>query len=124
MSGADVHRLVAFAHVADIARTQAFYALLGFAVMDELKGEDGRPFWTHIKAGTGSLMFALASESVDPDQQAVLFYLYCEDVAALRNRLLEANVEVSEITFPPYMQEGEIRVEDPDGYTLLIGQAA
>jgi len=124
MSNADIHRLVAFAHVADVERTQQFYALLGFTVESELKGEDGRPYWTLVKAGTGTLMFALASEPVDAEQQAVLFYMYCEDVAGLRTRLLEANVDVSEITFPPYMEEGEIRVEDPDGYTLLIGQAA
>jgi len=124
MSGADVHRVVAFAHVADVARTQAFCARLGFRVLDELQGEDGRPYWTHIKAGAASLMFALASEPVIASQQAVLFYMYCDDVAGLRARLAEAGIGVSEITYPPYMEEGEIRVEDPDGYTILIGQAA
>jgi hypothetical protein len=124
MGGADIHRVVAFGHVADVARTQNFYALLGFEVMSELKGEDGRPSWTYLQAGAGALMFSLADEPVVSEQQAVMFYLYCDDVVGLRQRLLEAGVNVPEITFPPYMQEGEICVQDPDGYTLLIGQAA
>jgi hypothetical protein len=32
-------------------------------------------------------------------------------------------VKVSRITYPDYMPKGEIRVEDPDGYCLLIGQS-
>jgi hypothetical protein len=31
-------------------------------------------------------------------------------------------VTVSEVTYPPYMPKGEVRVDDPDGYCLLIGQ--
>jgi hypothetical protein len=32
-------------------------------------------------------------------------------------------VKVSPIAYPSYMPKGEIQVDDPDGYTLLIGQA-
>jgi len=31
-------------------------------------------------------------------------------------------VRVSAITHPAYMPKGEVRVDDPDGYCLLIGQ--
>jgi hypothetical protein len=31
-------------------------------------------------------------------------------------------VEVGEITRPFYMPAGEFRLEDPDGYVLLVGQ--
>jgi hypothetical protein len=68
-------------------------------------------------------MFARASEPVIPSQQAVLFYLYSPDLIALREHLLASGVNVSPITYPEYMPKGEIRVEDPDGYVLLIGQA-
>jgi hypothetical protein len=34
-----------------------------------------------------------------------------------------SGVKVSAISYPDYMPKGEIRVDDPDGYTLLIGQA-
>jgi len=41
----------------------------------------------------------------------------------LREHLVASGVRVSPITYPDYMPKGEIRVDDPDGYTLLIGQA-
>jgi hypothetical protein len=41
----------------------------------------------------------------------------------LRDHLLASGVRVSTITYPDYMAKGEVRVEDPDGYCLLIGQA-
>lgn len=123
MSDADIHRVVTFGRVADVARTQKFYALLGFKAMSELKGDDGRVNWTYLQSGDGALMFSIADEPIVADAQRMFLYLYCNDVAGLRQRLIAAGVTVSEITFPPYMQEGEICLNDPDGYMLLIGQA-
>jgi hypothetical protein len=68
-------------------------------------------------------MLARASGPIIADQQAVLFYLYSPDLIALREQLLDKGVKVSEITYPDYMRKGEIRLEDPDGYVLLVGQA-
>ena len=62
-------------------------------------------------------------EQVIASQQAVLFYFYSPALIALRAHLLECGVKVSPITYPDYMPKGEIRVDDPDGYCLLIGQA-
>lgn len=120
----DVHRLAPFAHVADVGRSVDFYALLGFKPVFVAKGDDGKPYWAHVKSGTGSVLFGLADAPVSRTEQGIMFYMYCEDVAGLRRRLLDAGAQVSEIRHPPYMQEGEIRVEDPDGYAILIGQAA
>jgi len=53
-------------------------------------------------------------------QQAVLFYLYCDDVAATRAELQIAGVAVGEIRYEFYAPRGEFRVEDPDGYVLMI----
>ena len=75
-------------------------------------------------AGTGSLMIRLADKPVPSAEQGVMLYFYCEDLISLRARLVDAGSMGSEITHPPYMQEGEMRIEDPDGYTILIGQAA
>jgi len=68
-------------------------------------------------------MLARASEAVVPSQQAVLFYLYSPNLIALREHLIAAGVRVSPITYPEYMPKGEVRLEDPGGYCLLIGQA-
>lgn len=116
-----VDDLVPFAHVADVARSIAFYRRLGFEPGHTLEFE-GRLGWAFLCCGDAELMVARADEPIDPKQQAVLFYLYARDVAALRARLLAEGVPVGEITHPDHMPLGEIRLEDPDGYCLLVGQ--
>ena len=67
-------------------------------------------------------MLALADEPVDPAAQAVLFYCWAPDVHALRDELLAAGVPVGPVHRPFYMPAGEIRLVDPDGYVVLVGQ--
>jgi hypothetical protein len=88
-----------------------------------LKTSSGDLQWAHIACEQAELMVARAGEPVVASQQAVLFYLYSPNLVALREHLIAAGVRVSPITYPDYMPKGEIRVEDPDGYCVLIGQA-
>lgn len=87
-------------------------------------------------------MFAQADGPIDPRQQAVLFYMWTKDLAGLRAHLLASGVRSGgrllpshgspetdvvrsvafEITYPPYMPGGEMRLHDPDGCVVLIGQ--
>lgn len=136
---------VPMAHVADVDRSTLFYSLLGFECQSRFSGHDGITNWTDLASGSARLMLARASERVDAHQQAVLFYMYSNDVRELRQHLLqhglsnagfppdhEANT-VCKLPTPPtsvvfeivprfYMPNGELRVHDPDGYVLLIGQ--
>jgi hypothetical protein len=88
-----------------------------------LKTKQGDLQWAHVACQGAELMFARASGPIVASQQAVLFYLYSPDLIALRTHLLDCGVHVSNLTYPAYMPKGEVRVEDPDGYVLLIGQA-
>ncbi len=134
-----VNRLVPFVHVADVQASLAFYALLGFTPQSIMKDPGGCAVWALAQSGTGEIMFALASGPVDASQQAVLFYMYSENVGALRRHLLATGVRdggnysgaaspsdgprmVFEVAHPHYMPAGEIRVADPDGYCILVGQ--
>ena len=121
MSPHAVHDLVPYAHVSDVARSIAFYRRLGLEVVGtvDYRGQLG---WARLRSGEAQLMVALASGPIDPDQQAVLFYLYANDVAALREQLLADGIDVGGVGHPDHMPAGEIRVHDPDGYGLLIGQ--
>ena len=120
---ARVTGLIPMAHVANVQRSADFYQLFGMEVRGSLRNPSGGLQWVHLACEQAELMFSRASVPVIADQQAVLFYLYSPDLIALRDHLLASGVEVSAITYPPYMPKGEIRVEDPDGYVLLIGQA-
>ena len=84
-----------------------------------------------------------ANGPVIPEQQAVLFYLDSDDVAAFRRNLLERGLleagsppgegppmelpernAVFDLRYPFSMPAGELRVHDLDGFCLLIGQLA
>lgn len=120
---AKVNGLIPMAHAADVQRSINFYKLLGMEVRNSLKNPAGYLQWVHLACGQAELMLARASAPIVAIQQAVLFYLYSPDLVALREHLLASGVNVSAITYPEYMPKGEIRIEDPDGYCLLVGQA-
>ena len=107
--------------MADLDRSIRFYGLLGFTLEDthEL---NGIPVWAHLTNNESRLFLVLADAPIDAQAQAVLFYLWTADVAALREHLVISHVPVGAITYPPYMPAGEIRLDDPDHYVLLIGQ--
>jgi catechol 2,3-dioxygenase-like lactoylglutathione lyase family enzyme len=115
--------LIPMAHAADVQRAADFYQKLGMEIRGSLRDPGGKLQWVHMDCGAAHVMFARASEPVIASQQAVLFYLYASDLGTLREHLLANGVKVSRITYPDYMPKGEIRVEDPDGYCLLIGQS-
>jgi hypothetical protein len=119
---ARVTGLIPMAHVASVQRAVDFYKLLGMELRGSLKNTRGDLQWAHVACEHAELMLTRASEPIVAGQQAVLFYLYSPDLVALRDHLIAAGVSVSNITYPAYMPKGEIRVDDTDGYCLLIGQ--
>jgi hypothetical protein len=115
--------LIPMAHATDVQRSADFYKLLGMEVRGSLRNPSGYLQWVHLVCEQAHLMLAHASGPIVAGDQAVLFYLYSPDLIALRQQLLASEVKVSAITYPDYMPKGEICLEDPDGYVLLIGQA-
>lgn len=139
VSSPTVTRLVPFAHVVGVDDSIAFYALLGFSIKSVLRDRDGRSFWAMLGSGGAELMLARASGEIDDSQQAILFYMYAENVIAMRSHLLAKGLTdgqryvgqagpgggrkvVFQPTHPHHMPAGELRVIDPDGYVILIGQ--
>jgi catechol 2,3-dioxygenase-like lactoylglutathione lyase family enzyme len=125
-----IDALTAYAHVADVERSVAFYRHLGLEVQSRY--ESGGRLVFALMAGPGGapdevgarLMLALASGPIDAASQAVLFYCWTPDVEGLQDELAAAGVEVGAIQHPSHMQAGELRMEDPDGYVVLVGQLA
>ena len=118
---AQTRRLVAYAHVADVDASIRFYADLGFRVANRVP-QDGPADWAWLASGDANLMLSRASAPVDPHVQAVLFYLYVDDVHAARAALVALGHAPGEIKHPFYLPKGEFRFGDPDGYVLMIAQ--
>jgi hypothetical protein len=114
--------LVPIAHVADVARSIEFYRQLGFETRSTLE-PDGQLVWAWLESGKAHLMLSRSARPMNPGAQDVIFYLYAPDVAAYRADLEARGIKVGPVTYPPYMPEGEFRIDDPDGYCLLVGQS-
>jgi len=116
-----VASITAMAHVADVAASAAFYEKLGFAIQGSFTPPGAAALsWVSLASGTAELMLTLASEPVIAAQQAVLFYVYCEDVAAMHGQLAEQGLEPGPIAKPFYNPDGEFRLVDPDGYVVMV----
>ena len=114
-------RLVPFAHVQNVGRSVAFYARVGFSVRNTFAPAGASaPTWAFLEADGAELMVALADGPVAADQQAVLFYLYYDGIAAVHADLAAAGLAVEPLRFPPHAPGGEGRLTDPDGYVLML----
>ncbi len=138
---ASVNRLVPFVHVTDVQASLSFYSMLGFMQVNAMKDKHGNMFWVLAQSASAEIMLAQASGPIDAEQQAVLFYMYSPDLSTLRATLIESGLRdagvyrgirspddttqmVHAIAHPAHMKGGELRVIDPDGYVILVGQLA
>ena len=114
-------QLVPMLSVADVERSISFYRHLGFELGNTFaRPEATKPSWAWLKCGDAQLMVAAASEPVAAAQQAVLFYVYTDNVEAARASLVEAGLSPGEITTPFYAPRGEFELKDPDGYVVMV----
>jgi catechol 2,3-dioxygenase-like lactoylglutathione lyase family enzyme len=121
MSGERVRDLIPFVHVTDVARSIAFYELLGFELKDSHEHE-GELDWAALASRDAQLMLARASAPIERDRQAVLFYLYADHLAALRDQLLAHGVAVGEIRDGSPGPARELGLADPDGWCLMVAE--
>ena len=113
-------QLVPMLSVADVERSIAFYRHLGFEVGNTFAPPDAtKPSWAWLKCDDAQLMVAAASGPATA-QQAVLFYVYTDDVVAARASLVEAGLNPGAISTPFYAPRGEFELKDPDGYVVMV----
>lgn len=129
---ATISAIVTMIRVADVTRSAEFYRNLGFEIGNAVPRE-GPPFdwaWLYQRGSanwkTSANLMLTAGESdvsVDAKLKTVLLYLYARDLKALREALVGSGLGAGEIRYPDYLPEGEFRLQDPDGYTLMIAQS-
>jgi catechol 2,3-dioxygenase-like lactoylglutathione lyase family enzyme len=116
-----VRFLVPMARVKSVPTSVAFYRQLGFEVENMFTPpEQKEPTWANLSSDRAQLMVTRAEEPVIPSQQAVLFYSYCDDVPALREHLIAGGIDAGPVQYPFYAPRGEFRIQDPDGYVIMI----
>jgi catechol 2,3-dioxygenase-like lactoylglutathione lyase family enzyme len=128
-AGGPISGLVPMIHVADMERSVTFYRRLGFEIGNRVP-KTGPIGWAWLYTPSApdwkrapNLMLTCSERPIDAGAQDVLFYLYARDLEGLRRDLLAQGVVVSAVTYPEYLPDGECRVEDPDGYVLMLAQS-
>lgn len=106
--------------------TLAFYCgTLGFELGDKFESS-GVISWCELTLGSVALMFTQHETHTDTPGAREIFSqtsiaLYVRDVEALYEELASQGLEVSPIRVTFYGMK-EFDVQDPTGYTLLIGE--
>ncbi len=121
MTDIPIRAIAAFLHVQNVPASIAFYERLGFrAANTHAPPGASEPVWAWLQGERCGLMVGRADGPVDPEQQAVMLWMYVDDVAAKHAELTAAGVSLGEIQNPFWNPRGEFRVKDPDGYDLFI----
>ena len=122
MTGAPgVRALVPMAQVRSVPASIPFYRRLGFEVANTFTppGET-EPSWASLTSERAEIMVTRGEAGGSADRRAVLFYAYCDDVAAFRERVAGDGITAGPIEHPFYAPRGEFRIEDPDGYVVMV----
>jgi catechol 2,3-dioxygenase-like lactoylglutathione lyase family enzyme len=115
-----VNACVPVVYVADIAASVAFYEHLGLAVQAD--GQDGGWRYSYLKCGDVGVLLAAGGTVWSTDPGPVHLYFRADDVAGLENTLRAAGVTTEHMGYPDHAPGGELKVLDPDGHVILIGQ--
>jgi hypothetical protein len=67
-------------------------------------------------------MVSTDGDSIDPAGQGVLFYLYSNNLAELREQILVEGIDVGEIADGTPGPRQEMKLTDPDRYGLMVAQ--
>jgi predicted enzyme related to lactoylglutathione lyase len=116
-----VRSVVPMAFVASVRRSIDFYERLGFIVENTFTAPGATELnWAALESGGAQLMLARATEPVIAAQQSVMFYVYCDNVDAMKTSLTARGIATGAVKYPFYAPKGEFRVSDPDGYVLMV----
>ena len=114
-----VQSMIAVTYVRDIEASRAFYGLLGFR--EHSSGKAGISAWSVMRYQEVSVLLAMTGQAGIPPLP-MLFYFFYEDLGAVVGALGRAGVPVTRTGHPPHALGGEVKVLDPDGNAVLLGQ--
>jgi catechol 2,3-dioxygenase-like lactoylglutathione lyase family enzyme len=112
--------MIAATYVKDIDASRAFYRLLGLCEHSSGKAEASA--WSVMRHEEVSVLLASTGPGLDLPALPLLFYFFYDDIEAVVGVLEEAGVPVNRTGHPPHALGGEVKVLDPDGNTVLLGQ--
>jgi predicted enzyme related to lactoylglutathione lyase len=107
-------------YVTDVSRSMAFYELLGLTGQE--RGQDGEWRWAYLKAGDVGILLAASNSVLSVDPGPIVLYLRTDDLDAVATRLSDGGADVARMGYPAHAPGGELKIVDPDGHGVMIGQ--
>lgn len=121
-----ISRLTPMLICEDVPESMHFFTnVLGFELHNHVK-EIGKSGWACLRYGEVELMLASptflpAAVQTDGMFPQSIYYFYVSDIQALRERVIEAGYEPSEMRTTEY-QKREFDLLDPSGHMLWFGE--
>jgi catechol 2,3-dioxygenase-like lactoylglutathione lyase family enzyme len=115
-----LHSMVAATYVRDIGASRAFYEQLGFR--EHSSGQAATSAWCSLHHGLNMVLLTSTTPALGVPALPLLFYFFFDDVDEVVARLRTADVPAEHMGYPAHAMGGEVRLADPDGNTVLIGQ--
>jgi len=115
-----VRSIVAVTYVRDIDASRAFYELLGFG--EYSAGRAATAAWTVMQQGEVLILLGSTKPPLEIPRLPLLFYVFYADLDAVVAALDAAGIQMTRTGHPPHALGGEVKVADPDGNTVLLGQ--
>ena len=112
--------MVAVAYVGDIAASRAFYELLGFR--EQRAGQAQTSAWLALYGGQQRLLLAATRPPLNLPRLPLAFYFFYADLEAVLAVLEAEGILVTRLGHAPHALGGEVKVLDPDGNAILLGQ--
>jgi len=78
--------------------------------------------WSSLRQGDCRIVLTSTQPRLDVPALPLLFYFYFDDLAVVLRGLEEGGVATAHMGYPPHARGGEVRITDPDGNTVLLGQ--
>ncbi len=114
--------MVAATYVRDIDASRAFYELIGLT--EKRAGTAPTAAWSELSGGGHAVLLVSTQPRLELPALPLLFYFFVDDLAAVGAALGAAGQEFQHVGHPDHARGGELRIADPDGNTVLIGQRA
>lgn len=109
------------AYVRDLDRSRRFYQALGFEEVSA--GHSELSAWNYLRHGDHFLLLATSRPPLEIPPLPLLFYVFVDDLANATRAIEATGPAVEHLGRPPHALGGEAKVLDPDGNTILLGQA-
>jgi catechol 2,3-dioxygenase-like lactoylglutathione lyase family enzyme len=112
--------MVAATYVRDIGASRTFYELLGFR--EFYAGKAATSAWSSLRHNEHRILLASTLPPLDIPRLPLLFYFFFDDLGSIVRALETSGVTAVAVGHPPHALGGEVKVLDPDGNTVLLGQ--